>query len=114
MACHDADLRLSSIGLEPGPPGWQTRRIVLEIAVTTRGHGMPAAVTREEFEARVGVLEQEVEGEKLVTRHILELSNRPGATVTTSRPSRRASIALRDASIALRERSMAWIKDRSA
>ncbi|MCC6890786.1 MAG: hypothetical protein IT536_19850 [Hyphomicrobiales bacterium] len=31
-------------------------------------------ITREEFEARVGVLEREVEGEKLVTRHILEQS----------------------------------------
>jgi uncharacterized protein YoxC len=33
---------------------------------------MAADVTREEFEARVGVLEREVEGEKMVTRHILE------------------------------------------
>ena len=33
---------------------------------------MPSDVTREEFEGRVGVLEREVEGEKLVTRHILE------------------------------------------
>ncbi len=33
---------------------------------------MPTYVTREEVEARVGVLEREVEGEKLVTRHILE------------------------------------------
>jgi hypothetical protein len=33
---------------------------------------MPDYVTREEFEARVGVLESEVEGEKLVTRHILQ------------------------------------------
>ncbi|MEJ2625807.1 MAG: hypothetical protein P8Z80_15100 [Pseudolabrys sp.] len=33
---------------------------------------MPSDVTREEFDARVGVLEQEVAGEKLVTRHILE------------------------------------------
>jgi uncharacterized protein YoxC len=37
---------------------------------------MPAEVTREEFEARVGVLEREVEGEKLVTRHILEQTRR--------------------------------------
>jgi uncharacterized protein YoxC len=37
---------------------------------------MVADVTREEFGARVGVLEQEVEGEKLVTRHILEQSRR--------------------------------------
>jgi len=35
-------------------------------------------VTREEFEARVGVLEQEVEGEKLVTRHVLEQTRRNG------------------------------------
>jgi hypothetical protein len=37
---------------------------------------MAADVTREEFEARVGVLDREVEGEKLVTRHILEQSRR--------------------------------------
>jgi hypothetical protein len=37
---------------------------------------MPSDVTREEFESRVGVLENEVEGEKLVTRHILEQSRR--------------------------------------
>ncbi len=35
---------------------------------------MPADVTREEFAA----LEQEVEGEKLVTRHILEQTRRNG------------------------------------
>jgi uncharacterized protein YoxC len=35
---------------------------------------MTADVTREEFEVRFGVLEREVEGEKLVTRHILEQS----------------------------------------
>ena len=34
------------------------------------------AVTREEFEARVGIIEREVEGEKMVTRHILEQSRR--------------------------------------
>lgn len=39
---------------------------------------MPADVTREEFEARTGVLEREVEGEKLVTRHILEQTRRNG------------------------------------
>jgi uncharacterized protein YoxC len=33
-------------------------------------------VTREEFEARVGVVEHEVEGEKLVTRHVLEQTRR--------------------------------------
>lgn len=37
-----------------------------------------ANVTREEFEARVGVLEREVEGEKMVTRHILEQTRRNG------------------------------------
>jgi tetrahydromethanopterin S-methyltransferase subunit G len=35
---------------------------------------MPADVTREEFDA----LEQEVEGEKMVTRHILEQTRRNG------------------------------------
>ena len=39
---------------------------------------MPTYVTREEFEARAGVLEREVEGEKLVTRHILEQTRRNG------------------------------------
>jgi uncharacterized protein YoxC len=33
---------------------------------------MASDVTREEFEARVGFVEQELDGEKLVTRHILE------------------------------------------
>ena len=37
-----------------------------------------ADVTREEFEARVGVLEQEVSGEKMVTRHILEQTRHNG------------------------------------
>jgi len=37
---------------------------------------MPAYVPREEFEARVGVLEREVEGEKLVTRYVLEQTRR--------------------------------------
>jgi predicted RNase H-like nuclease (RuvC/YqgF family) len=35
-------------------------------------------VTRDEFEARVGVLEQEVEGEKIVTRYILDQTRRNG------------------------------------
>ena len=35
-----------------------------------------SAVTREEFETRVCVIEREVEGEKMVTRHILEQSRR--------------------------------------
>jgi len=37
---------------------------------------MPEYVTRQEFEARVGVVEREVEGEKMVTRHILEQTRR--------------------------------------
>ena len=37
---------------------------------------MPSEVIREEFESRVGVLEREVEGEKMVTRHILEQTRR--------------------------------------
>ena len=37
---------------------------------------MAEYVTREEFEARVGVLEGEEEGEKMVTRHILEQTRR--------------------------------------
>jgi uncharacterized protein YoxC len=37
---------------------------------------MAADVTREEFEARMGVLEGEVEGEKMVTSHILEQTRR--------------------------------------
>ena len=39
---------------------------------------MIAEVTRAEFEARVGVLEREVEGEKMVTRYILEQTRRNG------------------------------------
>jgi uncharacterized protein YoxC len=39
---------------------------------------MATEVTREEFEARVGVLEGEVEGEKVVTRHVLEQTRRNG------------------------------------
>ena len=35
-----------------------------------------STVTREEFEARVGVIEREVEGEKMLTRHVLEQSRR--------------------------------------
>jgi uncharacterized protein YoxC len=37
---------------------------------------MAADVTRTEFEARVSVIEREVEGEKMVTRHILEQTRR--------------------------------------
>ncbi|MFZ1923727.1 MAG: hypothetical protein WAU57_19075 [Xanthobacteraceae bacterium] len=39
---------------------------------------MAADVTREEFESRFGVVEREVEGEKMVTRHILEQTRRNG------------------------------------
>jgi len=42
---------------------------------------MPADVTREEFNqlaTRVDVVEREVEGEKMVTRHILEQTRRNG------------------------------------
>jgi archaellum component FlaC len=39
---------------------------------------MASEVTRGEFEGRVGVLEREVEGEKMVTRHILEQTRRNG------------------------------------
>jgi septation ring formation regulator EzrA len=45
---------------------------------------MASDVSRDEFhhlEARVTVVEQEVEGEKMVTRHILEQSRRNGADV---------------------------------
>ena len=44
---------------------------------------MPTYVTREELEARVGLLEREVEGEKLVTRHILEQTRRNGDDLAT-------------------------------
>jgi uncharacterized protein YoxC len=37
---------------------------------------MAEYVTREEFEARVGVVERGVEGEKIVTRRILEQTRR--------------------------------------
>lgn len=40
-------------------------------------------VTREESETRVGVLEREVDGEKLVTRHILEQTRRNGDDLAT-------------------------------
>jgi uncharacterized protein YoxC len=42
---------------------------------------MPSDVTREEFQhlaARTSILEREVEGEKLVTRHIFEQTRRNG------------------------------------
>ena len=42
-------------------------------------------VTREEFAARVGVLEQEVEGEKVVSRYILEQTRHNGDDLATIR-----------------------------
>src|SRR3974377_1032654 len=38
----------------------------------------PAYVTREEFERRMGELRSEIEGEKRVTRHVLEQARRKG------------------------------------
>ena len=49
---------------------------------------MASDVSRDEFiylEARVTVVEQEVEGEKMVTRHILEQSRRNGADLADLR-----------------------------
>jgi uncharacterized protein YoxC len=44
---------------------------------------MVGEVLREEFQGRVGVLESEVEGEKLVTRYILEQTRRNGEDLAT-------------------------------
>jgi uncharacterized protein YoxC len=44
-----------------------------------------ASVTREEFNERVGILEREVDGEKLVTRHILEQTRRNGDDIAALR-----------------------------
>jgi septation ring formation regulator EzrA len=49
---------------------------------------MASDVSRDEFvhlEARMTVVEQEVEGEKMVTRHILEQSRRNGADLADFR-----------------------------
>jgi hypothetical protein len=60
---------------------------------------MATDVTREEFEARTGVLEREGEGEgeKLVTRHILEQTRRNGDDLAAVKRdwigSRRSSMA---------------------
>jgi uncharacterized protein YoxC len=43
----------------------------------------PAYVTREEFEARIAALEDEVEGEKTVTRHILAQTRHNGDDLAT-------------------------------
>jgi hypothetical protein len=48
------------------------------MADVSAGEAMPANVTREEFGARMTVLEGEVEGEKLVTRYILEQTQQNG------------------------------------
>ena len=42
-------------------------------------------VTRDEFETRVGVLEKEVEGEKVVSRYILEQARRNGDDIASVR-----------------------------
>src|SRR4051812_14507571 len=47
---------------------------------------MPSDVTREEFQhlaARTDILEREVEGEKMVTRHILEQTRRNGDDIAS-------------------------------
>ncbi len=44
---------------------------------------MATYVTREEFEARMRVVEGEVEGEKAVTRHILEQTRHNSNDLTT-------------------------------
>src|SRR5215510_12432715 len=47
-------------------------------AVAERARIMSTYVPREEFDGRMRVLEGEVEGEKLVTRHILQQTQRNG------------------------------------
>lgn len=46
---------------------------------------MPRYITKEEFEARVGVLEHELEGEKWVTRYILEQTRHNGEDLAAMR-----------------------------
>jgi uncharacterized protein YoxC len=55
------------------------------IACLTKRDRRMADVTREEFEARVGVLEREVDGEKMVTRHILDQTRRNGDDLAAMR-----------------------------
>jgi hypothetical protein len=43
----------------------------------------PTYVTREEFEARVGTLEREVDGEKLVSRYILDQTRKNGDDIAS-------------------------------
>jgi hypothetical protein len=71
---------------------------------------MPAEVTREEFEARVGVLEQEVEGEKLVTRHILEQTRRNSDDLAAIKTRLDRVEGRFDRVEGMREGSMVWIK----
>jgi hypothetical protein len=73
---------------------------------------MPTDVTREEFsqfQARVEVVEREVDGEKLVTRYILEQTRRNGDDLAAikGRLDRFVSAALRHALPALRRASPA-------
>jgi uncharacterized protein YoxC len=66
---------------------------------------MIADITREEFESRVGVLEREVEGEKMVTRHILEQTRRNGddlAAVKTKLDGVEAKVDSAEASLGAR------------
>ena len=65
-------------GNDGRPNNWTRPRPVLSSTQIGAGISKMTYVTREEFEARVGVLEREVEGEKLVTRHILEQTRRNG------------------------------------
>src|SRR5215470_13907896 len=61
--------------------GWSHKLCYLA-AGESGNAAMASDVSRDEFhhlEARVTVVEQEVEGEKMVTRHILEQSRRNGA-----------------------------------
>ena len=61
--------------------GWDHKLCYLA-AGESGNAAMASDVSRDEFhhlEARVRVVEQEVEGEKMVTRHILEQSRRNGA-----------------------------------
>ena len=69
-----------------GPQHWTPPQPVLRsICKSGRAVSIMTYVKREEFEARVGVLEREVEGEKLVTRHILEQTRRNGDDLATIR-----------------------------
>ena len=70
-----------------------------------RDSGMIADITREEFESRVGVLEREVEGEKMVTRHILEQTRPNGddlAAVKTKLDGVEAKVDSAEASLGAR------------